>query len=172
MPNQPNPTKYQSLSAVDNTRRVTRYQDSQTRKYQEKIWLDDKQYELFRRAMYGLSGYSTPQIHKMSYFEKQTIIRIHSKAQKVLNLWKQQLVNQLFEQLCSISFTKFPQNPFEKVLGDTSVGIKNFGKTVDEAFESTITFEQLQINRKQIIQKLITEKIFPEDFFQTNNQYA
>lgn len=166
MPDQHIPVKYQSLSQVDNRRRVTRYQDSQTRRYQERIWLDDKQYELFRRAMYGLSGYPTPQIHKMSYFEKQTIIRIHAKVQKILNLWKQQIVNQLFEQLCSTQFTNFPQNPFEKVLGDTKIGIKNFGKTTDEQFECILTFEQLGINRKQIIQKLMIEKIFPEDFLQ------
>lgn len=153
--------RYQSLSGLDKPR----YQGSQRPKYQyhEKIWLNDYQYSLYQAAMKGL----TPnQIHTEPLESRRKISTFHTKAQKVLNLWKQNLINQLFEQLCSLQLNKFPQNPFNTVLNDTCIGIKNFGKKTDETFTCDITFAQLKINRLQIIKKLITEGVFPENFFE------
>lgn len=171
MLNPPNQKKrYQSLSELEKIPKPNekRYQDSREIVYQERVWLDDYQYKLYKAAMYGLSAYSSHQLYRMSYNEKQKISRFHARAQKVLNQWKQQIVNQLFEQLCSIQLNKFPKNPFNTVFGDTKMGVRQFGKRTDDMFECTLTFDQLKINRKQIIQKLITERIFPQDFFQLN----
>lgn len=145
---------------------VRRYQDSQRAKYQERVWLNDYQYELYNTALYGLSSYSQGQLQKIPYHQRRKITSFHERVQKVLNLWKQQLVNQLFEQLCSIQLNKFPQNPFNTVFQHTKIGVNYFGKRTDDLFQCTLTFEQLKINRKQIINKLITERVFPQNFFQ------
>lgn len=171
MPNQPiqSNMKYQALSELEKIQQpVRRYQQSEKPKYQERIWLNEYQYDLYKAAMYGLSAYSNNQLYKMSYQEKRKIRSFHERVQRVLNLWKQQVVNQLFEQLCSIPLNKFPENVFDKVFKSTKIGVRNFGKRTDEMFQCTLTFEQLKINRKQIIQKLIQERIFPENFFELN----
>jgi len=143
----------------------TRYQDSQRLRYQysEKVWLNDYQYGLFQAAMRGL----TPeQINTEPVEERRKICAFHAKAQRVLNLWKQQLVNQLFEQLCYIQLKNFPKNPFDIVLNDTCIGVKNFGKKTDETFTCDITFAELRVNRLEIIKKLISVDLLPENFFE------
>lgn len=144
---------------------MRKYQDSKRRALQT-VYLNDYQHEIYNAAMYGLNMYSPKELHKMPFQKKRKIREFHRKVQRTLNLWKQELVNNLFEKLCTMPVNNFSTNPFSKVFDDTVIGIKKFGKKTDDLFRCTLTFEQLKINRQQIIYKLIQEDILPDNFFQ------
>ena len=153
--------RLQSLSDL----RPKQYQGSLKPRYQERIWINDYQHKLYRTALLGLKAFTKAELFKMTAVAKEKIILFYERAQIVLNRWKQHIMNDMFEQLCSIDCSEFGFNPFKKVFDDTVIGVKKFGKAVDDTFECTLTFAQLKITREQVIQKLIMEKILPEDFY-------
>lgn len=158
--------KYQSLSDLEKIQtNDSKYQDSVRPKYQKRRWINEYQYQLYRIAILGLKAYSKSELCKMSIDVKRKISKFYKKVQIILNRWKQQLMNEMFEQLCLIKYNKFSYNPFQKVFNDTIFGVQAFGKTTDDAFECTLTFTQLDISREQIIYKLIQEKVFPTNFY-------
>ena len=50
---------------------------------------------LYNRALYGLSIYTPEEVVIMAPEKRKRIIQIHKKTQKILNLWKQEIVNTL-----------------------------------------------------------------------------
>jgi len=159
--------RYQSLSELEKIK-VTekKYQDNSHGKYQHDGWLDKTQFELYNVAMYGLSGYSVVKLKKIPLEKKRRITRLHQRAMKALNNFKQQRVNELFNKLCGLKMKKFETNPFNTNFEGTKIGIDHFGNTTDEAFTCTLSFKDLNVSREQIIERLIQERVFPENFFQ------
>lgn len=157
--------RLQSLSEI--RKGENRYQAN---RYQDRVWMNDYQHKVYRTALLGLKAFTKEELFKMTAEMKEKIVLFYEKAQKVLNRWKQQVMNELFEQLCSIDCGNFAYNPFKKVFDDTVIGVKKFGKAVDDTFECTLTFAQLKITREQIIQKLIEEEILPENFYQIQKE--
>ena len=159
--------RYQSLSEISKVQSNGRqFQQSVRLKYQDRKWISEYQHQLYKTAVLGLKAFSKKELYKMSIATKKRIVEFYKKAQVILNRWKQQLVNEMFEQLCSIDCLKFDYNPFQKVFDETVIGIKKFGHQVDDTVECTLTFAQLKISREQIIQKLIDERILPSNFYQ------
>ena len=159
--------RYQSLSDITKVQSNRRqFQQSVRPKYQDRKWISEYQHQLYKTAVLGLKAFSKKELYKMSIATKKRIVEFYKKAQVILNRWKQQLVNEMFEQLCSIDCLKFDYNPFQKVFDETVIGIKKFGNQIDDTVECTLTFAQLKISREQIIQKLIDEKILPSNFYQ------
>ena len=111
---------------------------------------------LYKRALFGLSMYTPEEVRVMHWDKKNRIERVNRHAKNVLNLWKQEmsivLTNHLFE-------TKFPRSPF---LGEL-LGI--FKNATDIHFLNTLTFKQLKISKRQIVEKLMLEGVLPKDFF-------
>jgi len=162
--------RYQSLSDLEKIQTTnTRYQQSAKPDYQERQWLSQYQYQVYRTALFGLKAFSKKELYKMSIAAKNRIVKFYKRAQEILNRWKQQLVNEMFEQLCSMKYTKFPYNPFQKVFNDTKIGVQAFGRTTDDAFECTLSFTQLKISREQVIFKLIQEQVLPTNFYKLRN---
>jgi len=117
---------------------------------------------LYNRALYGLSTYTTEEVVIMLPEKRKRIIRLHKKTQKILNLWKQEIVNILANKL----FTDiFPEMELTKSL-------INFGTEGDPEYTNNMSFKMLKISKEQIISKLIEHKILPKNFNelnQTNN---
>lgn len=160
--------RIQSLSDLNKIER--KYQNSVRPKYQERVWINDYQHQIYRAALQGLNAFTKGELYKMSIEAKRKILQFWERAQKILNRWKQELMNEMFEQLCSIQCEVFTYNPFDRVFGDTSIGTKRFGRQIDDTFECTLTFAQLKISREQVIQKLIFEKILPNNFYQLQKE--
>ena len=157
---------YQALSELTLIQTSQRkYQNPIRPSYQERIWLNDYQHQLYRTAMKGLRAFTKAELYRMSAKTKSKIRKFYEKAQIILNRWKQQLVNEMFEQLCSIDCVKFSYNPFQKVFNETTIGVKKFGKTIDDKFRCTLSFAQLKISREQVIFKLIQEQVLPTNFY-------
>lgn len=121
----------------------------------EKDPFNNHQNFLYNRAIYGLSIYSREELKDMDLQKKKRIVRIQKKAQTVLNLWKQEIVNTLANKL----FTDiFPRMDFTTTL------IEKFGIEGDPKYVNKMSFKMLKISKSQIVDKLIESKVLPKNF--------
>lgn len=110
---------------------------------------------LYNRALYGLSIYTSEEIKNMSLEKKKRIINTYKKTEKIINLWKQEIVNILANKL----FTDiFPDMEFTKCL------VEYYGTGADPEYINNMSFKKLKISKKQVINKLIENKILPKNF--------
>jgi hypothetical protein len=128
-------------------------------KHYEKNNYNDHQNFLYNRALYGLSVYSEKELQEMSLEKKQRVIKLYKKAQKVINLWKQEIVN--------ILANKFFMNWFPD-MEITKCFIKHYGIAGDPEYVNNMSFKMLKITKKQIIDKLIETKVLPKVFYELN----
>lgn len=129
-------------------------------KHYEKEAYNDHQNFLYNRALYGLSVYSQKELQEMPLEKKQRVTKLYKKAQKVINLWKQELVN----ILANTFFTNvFPNTEITKCF------VEHYGTGGDPEYVNNMSFRMLKITKKQIIDKLIEAKILPKNFYELNN---
>jgi hypothetical protein len=123
----------------------------------EKDEFNDYQNFLYKRALFGLSVYSKEEISIMHWDKKKRILKVHSRTQSVLNLWKQEIINSTVNKIFS---TLFHHSSFVKDM------IENFGTDTDPTYISKVNFKDLGIDKRQIVVKLIQEKILPVNFYE------
>lgn len=112
---------------------------------------------LYNRALFGLSIYKLDEVVIMSVEKKKRIMRLHKKTQKIINLWKQEIVNMLANKV----FTDlFPDMEITKCL------VMYYGTVGDPEHINNMSFKMLKISKEQIINKLIENKILPKNFNQ------
>jgi hypothetical protein len=142
------------------TGKLSKYQQeggSRTRYWQyEQDKYTPYQNLLYKQTLFGLSVYSQQEIAKMAPHEISTIKKLHRRAQLVMNIWKQQITN----KLCNHLFRKyFPNSPL-------SIELRKKYTITDPKFQNTIPFKTLRITKDQIVDKLIAERLLPQDFHQ------
>lgn len=116
---------------------------------------------LYNRALYGLSIYLLDEVMLMPLEKKKRITKIHKRSQKIMNLWKQEIVNTLANKL----FTDiFPDMEITKCL------VKYYGTEGDPEYVNNMSFKLLKISKEQIISKLIETKILPKNFNELNQK--
>ena len=112
---------------------------------------------LYKRALFGLSVYSREELDAMHYSKKKRINGVHLRAQKVLNVWKQELIHDFVSNfLCRL----FHHSTFAKDYAEKFAGI------VDDTYISTTEFKDLGVRKENIIDKLIQERILPSNFYE------
>ena len=110
---------------------------------------------LYNRALHGLSIYTPEEVMIMLPEKRKRILKVHKKAQKILNLWKQEIVNIAANKF----FTNiFPDTEFTKCLVDF------YGTEGDPDYINKMSFKMLKISKEQVISKLIKHKILPKNF--------
>lgn len=127
---------------------TVKYQKLETpvfNKYQDKLYAE---------AMHGLKAYSEKELSKMPVRLKDKIQMVASKAQYVLNNWKQEIVNQRVDNLL---LTLFPHSKTVKQIAAV--------KGTDPSYYNQQTFKQLGISKKSIAEKLVQTRVLPENFF-------
>lgn len=126
------------------------------KKYGLDSQLNNYQIFLYNRVLFGLSVYSQEEIKEMHWEKRKRIIKVHKRAKELLNVWKQQIVNSW-----STAFFQaiFPKTEF------TEYFVKTAADT-DKDYSPKISFKELSITKKQIIEKLIQEGILPANFYQ------
>jgi hypothetical protein len=128
---------------------------------EKKVFYTEHQNFLYNRALYGLSIYSPEEVVIMAPEKRKRIIQMHKKTQKILNLWKQEIVNVLANKL----FTDiFPDMEITKCLVDF------YGTNGDPEYINNMSFKSLKISKEQIICYLIDKKILPKNFNELNQQ--
>ena len=108
---------------------------------------------LYNRAIFGLSIYPKDEVINRDKMKK--IIRVHKKAQTILNIWKQEIVNALSNHVFS---TIFPDSPITKEL------LEDFGDITDELHNNKMPLKSLKITKPQVVERFILEGILPKNF--------
>lgn len=112
---------------------------------------------LYNRALSGLSVYPPEELDKMFWDKKKRIIKVHRRAQTMINIWKQQIVNVLSNYVFT---TIFPDSPITKELTG------KFGDATDELYINKMSFKTLRITKEQVIERFIEEGILPKNFYE------
>jgi len=108
--------------------------------------LSPRQQELYERLMKGLKLYTPEELYAMNSTKKMRISRAHTKAQTLLNLWKQEKLIEMTNPILSLFKTVELPN-------DT-----------DSGFLCTLPFHDLGITKKDIIVKFMEAKLLPSNY--------
>lgn len=122
--------------------------------------LNDYQSFLYNRALFGLAVYSQEEIKLMRWDKRKRIVKVHKRAQSVLNLWKQQIVN-VWSTALFVAW--FPKTLITQTLIETT------GDT-DPTLINKMSFKSLRITKAQVVGKLIVEGILPPNFYELKNE--
>lgn len=115
--------------------------------------LSPTQQKMYKHVMVGLDMYTPQELYAMNSSKKSKIFKRHKQAQMALNIWKQELTNAWTNKLFS---SWFPNSVLAQEIADDNSTSKNF--------INTLSFKDLGISKKDIINKLITENILPKNF--------
>lgn len=137
---------------------VSKIQLEGTTKYQKvDVVLNPKQELMYQTLIYGFDIFTKEELSKMPERRKVNIKIGYTKAQRILQKWKQDMI---FESLDSLLLSLFPKSSVVKSL------VKTKGNSVDVPKEDYITFKEVGISDRQIINKLIENNILPQNFYQ------
>ena len=110
---------------------------------------------LYKRALFGLKVYTSEELQIMKKEKRARINKIQRKTQRILNVYKQEVVNKLTNNI----FSKyFPNSPITRAL----IGEFNF---TDPEYVNTLDFKALGIGKEHIVNRLIQEKVLPKNFY-------
>ena len=128
-----------------------------TVKYQkiEQSEFNPTQEKLFAEAMYGLNFYTTEEIKTMPVEKKRHVIVLYTRVQKMLNIWKQEIIG---KQVDHFFATLFPNSPFTKFL------LAN--EFYDKNLECPLSLRDLGVRSEKLIaEKLVESRLLPYNFF-------
>lgn len=110
---------------------------------------------LFRRALYGVAVYTEFELDDMDFSCRKKIEYNHHRTQLLINLWKQELINN-----AAIEF-------FNRVFPDCKyIDILKEPTKPDPYFRNHLSLKELGISKKDVIDKLILSKVLPPNFYQ------
>lgn len=136
---------------------TVRYQTIEESTPSSSFQFSPKQKELFARVMYGFKAYTREETVKMNSRVKTNIMIAYTKAQRLLQKWKQDII---FKEVDSFLSTIFPHSPLVKQMVETQGHVENVDKR-DE-----ISFKDLGITQVTIANKLMEHNLLPQNFFQ------
>jgi hypothetical protein len=142
-------SNYQLEGNKLNNKKVTNYEQVSYNKYQK---------ELYNRVLYGLSAFTKEELEMMHWEKKKRINKVHIRTKEILNIWKQEINNNIFEKFFKPMFT-----------GDNREFAKDFvtlyDKETDPEIKVNVSFKTLGVSKEQIIAKLIEKGILAKDFY-------
>lgn len=121
--------------------------------------LNQYQNFLYHRALFGLSVYSQEEIKAMHKEKRKRIIKVHKRTQRLLNIWKQEEVIRLSN---AIFARMFPNSPVtQELLGNSNV---------EPEVKCPLSFRELNISKSAIIERLLVERILPNNFYSLKSE--
>lgn len=114
---------------------------------------------LYNRALKGLYVFSKEELSTMHWEKKKRIIKVHNKTKQLLNIWKQELSNKVFQKYFTPKFV----NSNAPLARDF---VNLYITETDPSIECNISFKTLGITKKQIINKLVEANILPKNFYE------
>jgi hypothetical protein len=114
----------------------------------------NKQQKMYLEAIYGLSIHPQEIVNRMPKNVVMKIITRCEIVQRVINRWKQEIVN---ESVDSFLLKLFPNSPVTKAMVNTN--------GYDDSIKSKMSFKELGVDQYKIAKKLVEEKLLPENFF-------
>lgn len=156
------PTNSLANNSVEYRGKLSEYQTEgytpgQRRERYQHRRFNNQQYLLYKRAIYGLSIYSNDDLKTMHWNKKKRIKHTSKRAQKSINILKQEYVNMFCEVIYS---TLFPNTTTAKWLfSSTETG-------TDPDFINTLDLKDLGINRSMVVERFIKDGVLPRDFYE------
>lgn len=125
-------------------------------KYQEieKPVFNEKQQRIYSEALYGLTIYPDSMVQKMP---KNIVVKIATRAeivQRVINRWKQEIVN---DKVDSLLLALFPKSPIVKQMVNIPA---------DDSVKCKMSFKDVGLNQEKIAKKLVSLNLLPQNFFE------
>ena len=117
---------------------------------------NEVQNKMYRRIVYGVEALNKAELTTMSKNEISKIQKDYSRAQVILNRYKNQVMNQSLNGFLEKHFWNSP-------IAREMIDFSDDPDTVHE--ENTLSFKELGINKKQVAGKLIEHGFLPVDFF-------
>ena len=111
----------------------------------EKDVFNSYQNFLYKRALFGISIYSPDEVKIMHWDKRRRIENVNRHAQKVLNVWKQQIINTITNELLLRYF------PTKSGLVKEIVTI--CGDYTDPTFINVIDFKSLGVTKQDVVDK-------------------
>jgi hypothetical protein len=115
---------------------------------------NERQQKMYLEALYGLSVHPEELVNRMPKNVMMRIITRCEIVQRVINRWKQEIVN---EKVDGFLLRLFPKSPIVKAM----VEIKGY----DDNVKCKLSFKDLQLDQYKIAKKLVEEKLLPKNFF-------
>lgn len=112
---------------------------------------------LYKRALFGLNMYSKKEIKSLHWKERGKIKRINRKAQKSVNLFKQERVNVMCDKLYK---AVFPKSKLAKDIFSLEKSI------TDPNIINKLDLKFLGINKEDVIKRFVKEGILPKNFYE------
>ena len=150
------PSPIMDIQLYGNTYNGVQFQDKNAQRVADSTILSEFQNKLYKDALHGLKMYSKKDLAVMPERHRTAIERAHNKAQRVLNLWKQSIIN---KEVDSFLLSLFPHSKLIKKM------VTQTGTYTNSEVQNDQSFSDLGINKLQIIDKLIEEKVLPGTFF-------
>lgn len=125
----------------------------------EKDPYNEYQNFLYKRALFGLKMYTAEELKDMHWQKKKRIKKVHKRTQYELNLWKQEK---------TIAITNMVIGLFNN--SSLAEEIQTEHSQPDPKFISTLSFKDLGIEKKEIINRLIHKGILSADFNKKNEK--
>lgn len=138
-------TEYQQKGNTSSKKRVSRYEVD---KYSQ------VQNHLYKRALYGLKMFSAEELTLMHKDKRKRITKVHKRAQRSLNIMKQERVNQITNRIFDMFFPKT----------NITKSLLELESLTDPKFRNTLELKGLGITKDHMIERFIGEGILPKDF--------
>lgn len=136
---------------------VEKIQIEGTKKYQQiDIVLNPRQEKMYQTIIYGFDVFTKEELTKMSEKRKIDIKIRYTKAKRILEKWKQDII---FESLDSLLLSLFPKSSVVKAMTATK-------GTIEVDKKDFISFKEIGITTKEIISKLIANNLLPQNFYE------
>lgn len=152
--------KQRTINTVEYSGKYSEYQlrgnTLNGKKYGVDSQLNNYQMFLYDRVMLGLYVYPKEEVQVMHWEKRKRILKVHKRAMQLINVWKQEIVNKWSTAFFEAVFprTEFTEH-FVKTQADT-----------DKDYSLKISFKELGVTKRQIIERLILEGILPANFYQ------
>lgn len=144
--------KYSSFQEFGSSYKGKRYSQYEQDPYTE------QQNFIYKRAMFGLKMYDLDELKSMHWQKKKRIKKVHKRTQEELNMWKQEKL---------ITITNNVIGLFNSRLADDI--ITNYSQP-DPKFISTLSFKDLGIEKRDIINRLVEKGILSKEFKATHEK--
>lgn len=131
----------------------------------EKEELTPYQNALYLRAMNGLGAYKPEEITKMHPKKKEFIQRTHTRVQRMINIWKQEVTNELTNKLFDAIWTG-KNHVIKEGIGTKARLIDSTRNFVDPNKKNKLSFKALGLKKEHIVNKLINEGFLPKNFYE------
>lgn len=136
---------------------VKKIQWQGTKRYQniENQSFNRVQKEIYLKAVYGFQAFSPEELATMSKTKRFKVKIVYTKANRILNRWKQEIVNEAVDTLMNSLFPK-------SSIANQFISVKGY----DDNIICNIPFKELGVTKMQIANKLIEYGLLPKNFYQ------